>query len=420
MSAHDYLGEGFSFRQDVLYCEDVELARVAASAGTPCYVYSRHGILSRYRAYDEAFGDTPHQVCYAVKANSNLSILRLLAEAGSSFDIVSGGELFRVLKAGGSPAEIVFSGVGKTAAEIEDALQAGIGCFNCESETELALIDACASRLGKRARCALRVNPDIDAKTHPYISTGLKDNKFGIDIDEVEEVYRRALNLRHIVMAGVSCHIGSQMLDPAPIGEAADRMIALTARLRSLGAPIEHLDFGGGLGIPYREADRTPPIAATIGDLCRRAAPLGLALHVEPGRSIAGPAGVLLARVLNRKKTKTKEFVVIDAAMNDLLRPALYKAHHEIVPLRRIPAMGYVEADIVGPVCESGDYLAQNRRLANVMPGDMLAICSAGAYGFVMSSNYNSRPRAAEVLVEGDTFRTVRARETYGDLIRGE
>ncbi|MBN8732833.1 MAG: diaminopimelate decarboxylase [Acidobacteria bacterium] len=420
MSALDYLGEGFSYRQDVLYCEEVELSRVAAAVGTPTFVYSSLGILARYRAYDEAFGAAPHQVCYAVKANSNLSVLRLLAEAGSSFDIVSGGELFRVLKAGGKASRVVFSGVGKTAAEIEYALNEGIGCFNCESETELALIDACASRLGKRARCAIRVNPDIDPKTHPYISTGLKDNKFGIDINEVEDVYRRALNLRNVEMAGVSCHIGSQMLDSTPITEAVDRMIALTESLRALGAPIEHLDFGGGIGIPYRDADRMPSIAATIEGLCARAAKLGLELHVEPGRSITGSAGVLLTRVLNRKTTQAKEFVVIDAAMNDLLRPTLYKAHHEIVPLRRIPAMGYVEADVVGPVCESGDYIAQNRRLANVMPGDTLAVCSAGAYGFVMSSNYNSRPRAAEVLVEGASFRTVRERETLEDLVRGE
>lgn len=420
MSALDYLGEGFSYRQEVLFCEDVELARVAASAGTPCFVYSSHGILSRYRAYDAAFGSTPHQVCYAVKANSNLSILRLLAEAGSSFDIVSGGELFRVLKAGGNPAKVVFSGVGKIASEIEYALQSGIGCFNCESETELALIDAIASRAGKTARCAIRVNPDIDPKTHPYISTGLKDNKFGIDINQVEDVYRRALNLRNVKMIGVSCHIGSQMLDATPIGEAVDRMVALTQSIRALGAPLEHLDLGGGIGVPYKDADRMPSITAAIEDMVRRAAPLGIELHVEPGRSITGSAGVMLTRVLNRKTTPTKEFIVIDAAMNDLIRPTLYKAHHEIVPLRRIPAMGYVNADIVGPVCESGDYIAQNRRIANVMPGDTLAVCTAGAYGFVMSSNYNSRPRAAEILVEGSTFRTIRQRETLDDLVRGE
>jgi diaminopimelate decarboxylase len=420
MSAFDYLGEGFSYRQDVLFCEDVELSRIAASAGTPCFVYSRHGILSRYRAYDEAFGETPHQVCYAVKANSNLSILRLLAEAGSSFDIVSGGELFRVLKAGGDPKKVVFSGVGKIASEIEYALESGIGCFNCESETELALIDAIASRAGKIARCAVRVNPDIDPKTHPYISTGLKDNKFGIDINEVEDVYRRALNLRNVSMIGVSCHIGSQMLDAAPIGEAVARMIALTTNLRVLGAPIEHLDLGGGIGVPYKDADRMPSIAATIEDICQRAGALGLELHVEPGRSITGSAGVMLTRVLNRKTTPSKEFVVIDAAMNDLIRPTLYQAHHEIIPLRRIPAMGYVDADVVGPVCESGDYIAKNRRLANVMPGDILAVCTAGAYSFAMSSNYNSRPRAAEILVEGSTFRTIRQRESLEDLIRGE
>jgi len=420
MSALDYLGEGFSFRQDVLFCEEVELSRVAAKVGTPAFVYSRAGILSRYRAYDEAFGAAPHQICYAVKANSNLSVLRLLADAGAGFDIVSGGELYRVLKAGGDAAKIVFSGVGKTAPEIEYALEQGIGCFNCESEAELALIDAVASRAGKRAKCALRVNPDIDPKTHPYISTGLKQNKFGIDIDCVEDVYRRALGLRNVELAGVSCHIGSQMLEASPIYDAVERMLALTRSLQAMGVPLRHLDLGGGIGIPYESAEAMPSIAEITREICRRAAPLGLELHTEPGRSIVGSAGVMLTRVLYRKTTASKEFVIVDAAMNDLIRPTLYEAHHEIVPLRRIPAMGFIDADVVGPVCESGDWLAKDRRLANVMPGDALAVCSAGAYSFVMSSNYNSRPRAAEVLVEGDAFRVIRERESWEDLIRGE
>jgi diaminopimelate decarboxylase len=420
MSTSGYLGEGFSFRGDVLYGEDVELARVAAKVGTPAFVYSSAGILARYGAYREAFGDAAHQICYAVKANSNLSVLRLLAGAGAGFDIVSGGELFRVLRAGGGASKTVFSGVGKTAREVEYALENGIGCFNCESEAELALIDAVASRLGARARCAVRVNPDIDPKTHPYISTGLKENKFGIDLGEVEGVYRRAMGLRNVELAGVSCHIGSQMLEASPVYDAVDRMIELTRRLLAMGVPLAHLDLGGGIGIPYSDGERMLPIREVVAEVVRRTAPLGLELRIEPGRSIAGSAGVLLTRVLYRKKTPAKEFVIVDAAMNDLIRPTLYEAHHEIVPLRRIPAMGYIDADVVGPVCESGDWLARNRRLANVMPGDTLAVCSAGAYGFVMSSNYNSRPRAAEVLIEGDTFRVVRERETWEDLVRGE
>ena len=420
MSASDYLGEGFSFRGDVLYGEDVELSRVAAKVGTPAFVYSSAGILARYGAYREAFGEAAHQICYAVKANSNLSVLRLLAGAGAGFDIVSGGELFRVLRAGGAASKTVFSGVGKTAREVEYALENSIGCFNCESEAELALIDAVASRLGVRAHCAVRVNPDIDPKTHPYISTGLKENKFGIDLGEVEEVYRRAMGLRNVELAGVSCHIGSQMLEASPVYDAVDRMIGLTRRLLLMGVPLKHLDLGGGIGIPSGEGERMLPIREVVAEVVRRTAPLGLELRIEPGRSITGSAGVLLTRVLYRKKTPAKEFVIVDAAMNDLIRPTLYEAHHEIVPLRRIPAMGYIEADVVGPVCESGDWLAQNRRLLNVMPGDTLAVCSAGAYGFVMSSNYNSRPRAAEVLIEGDTFRVVRERETWEDLVRGE
>jgi diaminopimelate decarboxylase len=416
----NFLGEGFAYSGNLLHCEGVPLDRIARETGTPAYVYSSLGILSRYQAYSDAFGGTPRNICYAVKANSNLSILRLLAGAGAGFDIVSGGELFRVLRAGGDPSKVVFSGVGKTVDEVQYALESGIGCLNCESETELALVDAIASRMGKTARAAMRLNPDVDAKTHPYVSTGLKDHKFGIDAAGAEETYRRAMGLRHVRMEGVSCHIGSQLLDTRPVLEAAEKMVNLVKRLRELGAPIHHLDLGGGLGVAYRAADEMPSIREFIGKLCGLVRGLDLELRIEPGRSIVGSAGVLLTRVLYRKKTEHKEFVVIDAAMNDLIRPALYQSHHEIVPVRRLEAAGTVKADIVGPVCETGDFLARGREIQNVFPGDMLAVCTAGAYGFALASNYNSRPRPAEILVEGDMFRTVRRRETWEDLVRGE
>ena len=419
-SGSGFLGESFAYRNNVLYGEEVELAQLAAEVGTPCYVYSSAGILSRYQAYDRAFGAAPHLVCYAVKANSNVSLLRLLAQNGAGFDIVSGGELFRVLRAGGDPAKIVFSGVGKTAAEIEYALKQDIGCFNCESETELALIDAVASRLGKTASVALRVNPDVDAATHPYISTGLKDHKFGIDIDQAREVYGRARGLRHLRLEGVSCHIGSQLLDTAPLLEAHGKVIALIEKLRADGIPIRHLDAGGGLGIPYKPESEMPSIAGYVAAIAKLTAAHNLETRIEPGRSIVASAGLLLTRVLYRKKTETKEFIVADAGMNDLMRPALYQAHHEIVPLRTMSQLGTVTADIVGPVCESGDFLARGREIQNVMPGDLLAVCSAGAYGFVLASNYNSRPRPAEVMIEGGKWRVVRERETLEDLVRGE
>ena len=410
---------GFGWKDNSFCCEDVELAAIARSAGTPCYVYSSAAILDRFLEYDRAFGDVPHKVCYAVKANSNLAILRMLGDAGAGFDIVSGGELFRVLKAGGDPQSVVFSGVGKTAAEIEYALENKIHSFNCESEPELALIDALASRLSVKARVAVRVNPDVDASTHPYISTGLRENKFGIDIGNVEEVYRRALALPNLVLEGVSCHIGSQMMDAGPAMEAFDRLLELVKRLRAAGIPIRVLDLGGGLGIPYRPGEARPCIANFIEAVRAKVAGDDLYLMVEPGRSIAGEAGVLVTRVLYRKSNAGKEFIIVDAAMNDLIRPALYQAHHEIVPVRR-SGHDTIVADIVGPVCESGDFLARGREIPNVLPGDLLAVSTAGAYGFVQSSNYNSRPRAPEVLVEGSTWRVVRERETYEDLVRGE
>jgi diaminopimelate decarboxylase len=410
----------FRYLDQTLHCEQVPLPEIAARAGTPCYVYSAASVLAKYRAYEEAFGDTPHRICYAVKANFNLALLALLARAGAGFDIVSGGELFRVLRAGGDPRRVVFSGVGKTADEIEFALEQGIHSFNCESEAELALIDALAARRGRKARVAVRVNPDVDPATHPYISTGLREHKFGIDTADVEGVYERAATLAHLELEGISCHIGSQLLDTDPLIEAVDRMLELVRRLRARGVPLRHVDFGGGLGIPYRPGEQAPDVAEFVAVLRQKVAGTGLEVIVEPGRSIVGEAGVLLTRVLYRKRTGRKEFIIVDASMSDLIRPALYQSHHEIIPLRRVPALGEVVADVVGPVCETGDFLARDRRMANVMPGDLLAVCSAGAYGFVLASNYNSRPRPAEVLVEGSSWRIVRRRESYEDLVRGE
>lgn len=409
-----------SYSSNTLHCNTTPLADIARSAGTPTYVYDAPAIRANYDAYHRAFKDAPHEICYAVKANSSLGILAMLAKIGSSFDIVSAGELFRVLKAGGDPARVVFSGVGKTSDEIDYALTHGIHSFNCESEAELALIEALAARRGVTADFALRVNPDVDAATHPYISTGLRDHKFGIDISEAKGIYDRAArSFTRIRATGVSCHIGSQLLDTSPVMEAVDKVLALIEELRLAGHSIHHVDLGGGLGVAYKPADQTPEIASFIGKIIEKVAGRGLKVMVEPGRSIVGAAGLLLTRVLYRKRTETKEFIVVDAAMNDLIRPALYQSHHEIIPLRKSDR-GTIIADVVGPVCESGDFLARGREVANVAPGDLLAICTAGAYGFVLSSNYNSRLRPAEVLIEENSWRVIRDRETYDDLIRGE
>jgi diaminopimelate decarboxylase len=407
------------YDQNDLYCEEVCLADLAAAAGTPCYVYSRRTILENYRAYDEALAGIPHGICYAVKANSSLGVLGLLAAAGSGFDIVSGGELYRVLQAGGDASRVVFSGVGKTAGEVEYALAQGIHGFNCESEAELALIDALAGRQGVKVRVAARVNPDVNPETHPYIVTGLRENKFGIDIAEVEGVYERARGLRNVVMDGVSCHVGSQILDAGPILEAVDKMVALVERLRARGLGIRTLDLGGGLGVPYRPGEQAPGIGSFVAGIRSRVEGRDLFVVLEPGRSIAGEAGVLLTRVLYRKCSPAKEFIVVDAAMNDLIRPSLYQSYHEIVPVRKARS-GKILADVVGPICESGDFLARNREMADVLPGDLLAVATAGAYGFVAASNYNSRPRPPEILVEGNRWRVIRERETYEDLVRGE
>jgi len=409
----------FLYSGNDLYCEGAALADVAARVGTPAYVYSAQTILDNFRAYDDAFGDIPHLVCYAVKANSSMALLALLARAGAGFDIVSGGELFRVLRAGGEASKVVFSGVGKTAEEVDYALAQGIHAFNCESEAELALIDAIAARRGASVGFAIRVNPDVDAATHPYISTGLSRHKFGIDIASAAAVYARAGQFRNLSAEGVSCHIGSQILDPKPIFEAVDKVLALAAELRAQGHPIRRLDLGGGLGVAYREGEQAPAIGDFVRGMDARLRDSGLRIEVEPGRSIVGPAGVLLTRVLYRKRNGSKEFVIVDAGMNDLLRPSLYRAHHEIMPVRK-SSLPRITADVVGPVCETGDFLARDREMADAMPGDYLAVMTAGAYGFALSSNYNSRPRAAEALVEGATFRVIRARETYADLIRGE
>jgi diaminopimelate decarboxylase len=413
----------FNYREHALHCDGVALAEIVARAGTPCYVYSAETIRENYRAYDRAFGHQPHIVCYAVKANGNLAVLRLLATEGAGFDIVSGGELFRVLKAGGDPSRIVFSGVGKTATEIDEALVAGIFHFNCESEPELALIDALAHRRGKKARVALRVNPDVDADTHHYISTGKLAHKFGVDIGDAEGVYERARELPNLLIEGVSCHIGSQLMDTEPVMEAVDRVLELIGRLRAKGFDIRQGDFGGGLGVTYKPGEVAPAISEFVKKLMARVAAHNagrdLQVLIEPGRSIAGPAGVLLTKVLYRKTTGGKKFVIVDAAMNDLIRPTLYQAHHEILPVRSRDG-GTIRADVVGPVCESGDFLARDRELPEVLPGDVLAVCTAGAYGFAQSSNYNARRRPAEVMVDGKAWKIVRERETYEDLIRGE
>ncbi len=409
----------FRYQDKTLYCEQVALPEIARSVGTPCYVYSREAIEERFRWYEEALADLPHMVCYAVKANSNLAVLALLARAGAGFDIVSGGELYRVLKAGGRADRVVFSGVGKTPEEIEYGLAEGIHSFNAESEDELRLIDALAARRGLRARVSLRVNPDVEADTHPYIATGLHQHKFGVEAAQVPDIFHRAVTLKNLALEGLSCHIGSQILDPSALLAAADRMLELIERLRAGGFAIRTLDLGGGLGVAYRADERAPDIGEFARQVRARLDGRDLFLIVEPGRSITAEAGVLLTRVLYRKRTDSKEFVVVDAAMNDLIRPALYQSHHEILPVRA-GAPGTILADVVGPVCETGDYLARDRRMPNVLPGDLLAVATAGAYAFVAASNYNSRLRPPEVLVEGDRWRIIRRRETFEDLVRGE
>jgi diaminopimelate decarboxylase len=408
----------FSYHNGRMQAEDVDLGDIAERFGTPCYVYSRATLERHWQVFDKALGSHPHLICYAVKANSSLAVLQILARLGSGFDIVSEGELERVLRAGGDPARIVFSGVGKRAAEMQRALEAGIRCFNVESESELVRLEAVAAGTGHIAPVSIRVNPDVDAQTHPYISTGLRDNKFGIDVDQALRVYQRATDLPHLQVTGIDCHIGSQLTDTAPFVDALERVLQLVDRLQSDGIELAHIDLGGGLGIPYRSDDRPPLPDAYARALLARMAGRPQELLLEPGRAIAGNAGILLTRVEYLKHTAHKNFAIIDAAMNDLQRPALYNAWHDIVPVQ--PREGTPTVyDVVGPVCETGDFLGKEREL-QLAEGDLLAVRSAGAYGFTMSSNYNSRPRAAEVMVDGDRVFVIRERETLADLFRHE
>ena len=409
----------FHYRNGELCCEAVPLTRIAKELGTPCYVYSHTTLVRHFRAVDQAFQDTPHIVAYAVKANSNLALLRLMASEGSGADIVSGGELHRALKAGVPPQKIVFAGVGKSREEVRYALESDILMFNVESSAELLALDEAAAEVGRRARIALRINPDIDPKTHPYISTGLKKSKFGISADRALKEFELAASLRHIEVVGVHKHIGSQLTDVAPFAEALKKMLALVEELRQRGTNIRFINIGGGLGITY--ADETPPhpkeLAAAVAPLVRDR---GCVLIMEPGRVIVGNAGILMTRVLYIKDGPSKKFVIVDAGMNDLIRPSLYGAYHEIRPVREDPDPKTVVVDVVGPVCESGDFLATDRSLPEVKAGDLLAVMSAGAYGFVMASNYNSRPRPPEILVKDGEIHVIRARESYDDLVRGE
>jgi diaminopimelate decarboxylase len=407
-----------------LHCDSVSLARLAERFGTPLYVYSASGIRGRVRDFEHAFRKVPHTICYSVKANSNLGILRLLAGLDCGFDVVSGGELERVLHADRRAARrVVFSGVGKTADEMFAALRAGILLFNVESESELWLLAECAARVKQKPRIALRVNPDVPANTHPYISTGLQQHKFGVPIGEARTMYARASGSRHLKVAGVSVHIGSQITDLAPFAAAMERVAKLIRELRSDGHRIDFVDAGGGLGIPYEEPGE-PEFAEYAEDyadaILRPLRGLKLHLLLEPGRSVVGPAGALLTRVLYEKRNGVKKFLVVDAAMNDLLRPSLYKAYHEITPVRLRKDNVSTTYDVVGPVCETGDFFARDREMPVSNEGDLLAILDAGAYGMVLASNYNTRPRPAEVLVDGKSVRVIRRRETMDDLLRAE
>ncbi|MCA0894992.1 diaminopimelate decarboxylase [Microbulbifer agarilyticus] len=407
----------FHYQQGSLWAEGVSLEHIAEQFGTPTYVYSRAHYERQYQAYADALGDHPGLICYAIKANSNLGVLSVLAQLGAGFDIVSAGELERVLMAGGDPGKIVFSGVGKTADEMRRALTVGVHCFNVESESELDRLEAVAAEMGVAAPVSLRVNPDVDANTHPYISTGLKENKFGIAIERARAVYARIADSQSLNAVGVDCHIGSQLTVLAPFLDALDRLLVLIDELAEDGTKLKHLDLGGGLGVRYR-GEEPPQVSDYLGAVKERLAGRDLELVLEPGRSIAANGGALLTKVEFLKRTEDHNFAIVDAAMNDNLRPALYQAWQDIVAVT--PSNGDTESwDIVGPVCETGDFLGKHRPLA-LEEGQLLAMLSAGAYGFTMSSNYNSRTRAAEVLVDGDKTYLVRARETLADLVRGE
>ncbi|WP_029936092.1 diaminopimelate decarboxylase [Thiomicrospira pelophila] len=412
------MNDVFHYQQNQLMAEQVSLSDLAKQYGTPLYVYSRTELEQRWQAFDQAFGTQPHLVCYAVKTNSNVAVLQVLAHLGSGFDIVSQGELERVLRAGGQADKVVFSGVAKKESEIERALEVGIRCFNVESHAELDRIQTVAKRVNKIAPISIRVNPDVDAKTHPYISTGLKENKFGVDIQTAPELYQTAAACSHIKVIGIDCHIGSQLTEVRPFVDALKKVLQLKQRLADQGIEIHHLDLGGGLGIRYTE-ENPPEIADYIQALLSELNDPTIEVIIEPGRAIAGNAGVLVTEVEYLKPSDHKHFAIIDAAMNDLIRPALYQAYQQIIPLN--PRTDGVEArwDLVGPVCETGDFLGKDRTL-NLKAGDLLAVLSAGAYGFTMSSNYNTRPRAAEVMVQKHQAWLVRPRETYQDLMGSE
>ncbi|MEO8005334.1 MAG: diaminopimelate decarboxylase [Betaproteobacteria bacterium] len=407
----------FNLRNGQLYAENVALSQVAERFGTPCFVYSRAALEQAFRGYTRAFGDRAHLICYAMKANSNLAVLNVFARLGSGFDIVSGGELARVIAAGGDPAKTVFSGVGKSREEMRQALQAGVLCFNVESESEVERLNAVAGEMGRKAPVSLRVNPDVDAKTHPYISTGLKENKFGVPFGEALRIYRRMHALDNLDITGIDCHIGSQLTELAPFIDAFKKVLELVDELAAEGVVLKHIDLGGGLGIRYRD-ETPPPPESYVGALLDCVGARTQKLLLEPGRSLVGNAGVLLTRVEYLKHGEARNFAVVDAAMNDLIRPALYDAWHDVLnvgPVSGTP-MRY---EIVGPVCETGDFLARDRELA-LSEGDVLAIMSAGAYGMSMSSNYNSRLRAAEIMVDGETVHVVRERESMDHLLAME
>ena len=410
----------FEYHNGELYCEQVPVSRVAKDLGTPCYIYSHATLVRHFHAYDNAFKNIPHVIAFAMKANSSLAILRMMAKEGSGADIVSGGELFRALKAGVPASKIVFAGVGKSPDEIRDALEADILMFNVESSAEIHAINEVAASVGKKARIALRINPDVDPKTHPYISTGMKKSKFGIASNRALEEYKMASSLSYTDVVGVHAHIGSQLTDVMPFVDSLKKVVALIDTLKNQGINIRYLNIGGGLGITYSE--EKPPLPQDLADaVSPLVRDLELTLVMEPGRVIVGNAGILVTRALYEKAGETKHFIIVDAAMNDLIRPSLYGAYHEIRPVNEETVRRTKQTmDIVGPVCESGDFLAKDRLLPGIKPGELLAVMSAGAYGFVMASNYNSRPRVPEVLVKGGEFHVVRERETYDDLIRGE
>lgn len=408
----------FNYEGDQLFAESVPVEKIAERYGTPCYIYSRATLERHWHAFDRAFADHPHLICYAVKANSNLSVLNVLAKLGSGFDIVSVGELARVLKAGGQPDKIVFSGVGKRDEELKMALETGIHCFNIEVVEELDRLDRIAGNLKCLAPVSIRVNPDVDAETHPYIATGLKENKFGIDFRDALRVYQHAAQLPNLEIVGIDCHIGSQLTSVTPFIDALDRVLALATQLETAGISIRHLDLGGGLGIRYQN-EQPPEPASYVQALFERLDNQPLKILLEPGRAIAGNAGILLTRVEYLKPTHDKNFAIVDSAMNDLIRPALYDAWQDIIPVKKTDQTNAVDYDIVGPVCETGDFLGKSRTLS-LSVRDLLAVRSSGAYGFTMSSNYNSRPRAAEVMVDGNQMHLIRNRETIEQLWSGE